>query len=61
VQHYNATARTDPWINAARPSCAAIRRLRRDRIGGLVREYMQVREVPGFSAPTGQLVFRSFC
>jgi hypothetical protein len=48
AEHYNPTARTDHFISSRRqartppPSAATLRPLRRDRLGGLVHEYLQV-------------------
>jgi hypothetical protein len=38
-----------------RPSGAAIHVLRRDRLGGVIHEYLLSHDVTGFSAPTGGL------
>ena len=58
VEHYNAhrphrsLRQRPPAGRTPPPSCATDRPLRRDRLGGLIHEYVQVACVTGFSAPT---------
>jgi hypothetical protein len=62
VEHYSAhrphrsLRQRPPAGRTPPPSCATDRPLRRDRLGGLIHEYVQVACVTGFSAPTPLIV-----
>ena len=59
VEHYNthrphrSLGQRPPAGPTRPPSGATIRPLRRDRLGGVLHEYLHVHDVAGFSAPTG--------